>query len=101
MQVSGQHARIEGVQQESGGDNSWWAIGKQKRPAARYYITDLQSTNGTFINRYPLTSTTQSAFKKASKLFCRVLKNDQPSCGLAYKEMCIYAILSVLCIKWS
>eukprot|EP00884_Botryococcus_braunii_P006399 jgi/Botrbrau1/15760/Bobra.4_1s0124.1 len=49
--VSGQHARIEGVQQEGETENSWWEFGKQARPKVRYYITDLESKNGTYVNR--------------------------------------------------
>ena len=47
-QVSGKHARLEAVMDESA--PKWNLFAKKQNPV-KYYVTDLSSTNGTFLNR--------------------------------------------------
>ena len=48
MQVSAQHARIEGVLDESAPK---WSLFGQPQSKVKYFLTDLKSTNGTYLNR--------------------------------------------------
>ena len=47
-QVSGKHARLEAVMDES---VPKWNLFAKKQSPVKYYVTDLSSTNGTFLNR--------------------------------------------------
>ena len=48
LQISGKHARLEAVMDES---PPKWNIFAKKQSPVKYYVTDLASTNGTFLNR--------------------------------------------------
>ena len=47
-QVSGKHARVEAVMDEA---PPKWSLFAKKQSPVKYYVTDLSSTNGTFLNR--------------------------------------------------
>lgn len=50
--VSGKHARIEGIQKEEGSAKTiLGGLFGEKEVKMNYFITDLNSTNGTFVNR--------------------------------------------------
>ncbi|KAK9790511.1 hypothetical protein WJX73_001510 [Symbiochloris irregularis] len=46
--VSAQHARIEGILDES---TPKWGLFGQPQSKTKYFLTDLKSTNGTYLNR--------------------------------------------------
>lgn len=49
--VSGKHARIEGIEEDEGEAKGFGGLFGEKESALKFFLTDLSSLNGTFLNR--------------------------------------------------